>query len=123
MHLIFLSPLPRRRPLARCCRSLLAPVHPKMANLSRAGKAPGSLGLSGTAGLQLKAPAKKYGLQKARPTASAFGRLEDDGNGEHITRVEARLLVDALVEALVRRRVCDDLRFGALRDCAGEAAV
>ena len=50
-----------------------------MANLSRAGKAPGSLGLSGTAGLQLKAPAKKYGLQKARPTASAFGRLEDDG--------------------------------------------
>ena len=52
---------------------------PEMANLSRAGKAPGSLGLSGTAGLQLKAPAKKYGLQKARPTASAFGRLEDDG--------------------------------------------
>jgi len=54
--------------------------------LSRAGAAPGSLGLSGSAGLQLKAPAKKFGLQPplgkkpvARPAAaSVFGGGDDD---------------------------------------------
>ena len=47
--------------------------------MDRSGRAPGSFGLTGTAGLQLKAPAKKFGLQKpkqaaARPaTSSVFG--------------------------------------------------
>ena len=47
--------------------------------MDRSGRAPGSFGLTGTAGLQLKAPAKKFGLQKpkqaaARPAASSvFG--------------------------------------------------
>lgn len=38
--------------------------------LSRAGQAPGSFGLKGSAGLQLKAP-KKYGLQKPVKTPGA----------------------------------------------------
>lgn len=51
--------------------------------LSRAGKQPEKLGLTGTAGLQLKPP-KKFGLQRpakalARPAAaSAFGGGSDD---------------------------------------------
>ena len=55
-------------------------------NLSRAGRAPDSLGLTGNAGLQIKAP-KKFGLQKpsrlARPAAgSAFGGGADDGDDD-----------------------------------------
>ena len=46
--------------------------------MDRSGRAPNALGLTGTAGLQLKKPAKKFGLQKpkqaARPTSgSVFG--------------------------------------------------
>ena len=57
------------------------------APLSRAGAAPGSLGLTGTAGLQFKP--KKFGLQKPKPLAAAgfgaaagsasiFGEVADD---------------------------------------------
>jgi len=48
--------------------------------LSRAGQAPGSFGLKGSAGLQIKPP-KKYGLQKpvrAPAAAAVFRPVEDE---------------------------------------------
>ena len=84
--------------------------------MDRSGRAPSALGLTGTAGLQLKKPAKKFGLQKpkqaARPTSgSVFGdaAVEDSLDvSEELERMRQSKSARAAAEAEHQAAISQD---------------
>ena len=89
----------------------------RMSNpMDRSGRAPNALGLTGTAGLQLKKPAKKFGLQKpkqaARPTSgSVFGdaAVEDSLDvSEELERMRQSKSARAAAEAEHQAAISQD---------------
>ena len=84
--------------------------------MDRSGRAPNALGLTGTAGLQLKKPAKKFGLQKpkqaARPTSnSVFGdaAVEDSLDvSEELERMRQSKAARAAAEAEHQAAISQD---------------
>ena len=84
--------------------------------MDRSGRAPNALGLTGTAGLQLKKPAKKFGLQKpkqaARPASgSVFGdaAVEDSLDvSEELERMRQSKSARAAAEAEHQAAISQD---------------
>ncbi len=84
-------------------------------NLSRAGLQPGAFGLKGSAGLQLKAPAKKYGLQKPLKRfggctvfASADDDLDDEQESVGMAAMRQSKQAAAAAAAVQRAAVAED---------------
>ena len=104
--------VPPRKPVR-----FFTPLSDAMSNpMDRSGRAPNALGLTGTAGLQLKKPAKKFGLQKpkqaARPTSgSVFGdaAVEDSLDvSEELERMRQSKAARAAAEAEHQAAISQD---------------